>query len=247
MGSYQMAELIYTQAGVRGFYDGLSACLLRQSIYSGTRFGMYDILKQFLGETKETPLSFSLKLGSALLSGGIAAAVANPTDVAMVRMQADGNLPVHARRNYRHVFDALIHIVRHEGVRNLWRGVDATVNRAMLVNVGHTAAYDQSKEFLMRTAPMWFGDDVKTHFSASMCSAFAASVLSNPLDVVKTRLMQMKDNKYSGSIDCLVKTVQAEGPLALYKGFVPTFARQAPFVVVTWLTMEQLKRLTVGL
>ena len=31
-----------------------------------------------------------------------------------------------------------------------------------------------------------------------------------------------------------------EGPLALYKGFAATFARQCPYVVITWLTVERL-------
>ena len=36
--------------------------------------------------------------------------------------------------------------------------------------------------------------------------------------------------------------VTNEGPLALYKGFVPTFTRQAPYVIVTFLTLEQCKK-----
>ena len=42
-------------------------------------------------------------------------------------------------------------------------------------------------------------------------------LLSNPLDVAKTRLMNMKGNVYKGTMDCIQKTVTAEGPLALYK------------------------------
>lgn len=34
--------------------------------------------------------------------------------------------------------------------------------------------------------------------------------------------------------------VRQEGPLALYKGFAATFARQCPYVVITWLTVERL-------
>jgi solute carrier family 25 oxoglutarate transporter 11 len=54
--------------------------------------------------------------------------------------------------------------------------------------------------------------------------------------------MNMRPGEYSGPIDCLRTTVKHEGPMALYKGFAPTFARQAPFVVVTFLTLEQIKR-----
>lgn len=48
---------------------------------------------------------------------------------------------------------------------------------------------------------------------------------------------------YSSTLDCLRKTVRREGFSALYKGLTPTFARQCPYVVVTWLTAEQIKNL----
>uniref|UniRef100_A0A6N2LGV6 Uncharacterized protein n=1 Tax=Salix viminalis TaxID=40686 RepID=A0A6N2LGV6_SALVM len=47
------------------------------------------------------------KIGAGLISGAVGAAVGNPADVAMVRMQADGRLPIEHRRNYKSVVDAL--------------------------------------------------------------------------------------------------------------------------------------------
>ncbi|ONK74193.1 uncharacterized protein A4U43_C03F3760 [Asparagus officinalis] len=44
---------------------------------------------------------------------------------------------------------------------------------------------------------------------------------------------------YTGALDCAVKTVRAEGPRALYKGFIPTISRQGPFTVVLFVTLEQ--------
>lgn len=41
-----------------------------------------------------------------MLSGGIGSAIANPTDVALIRFQSDNNLPPAERRNYKNVFDA---------------------------------------------------------------------------------------------------------------------------------------------
>lgn len=44
---------------------------------------------------------------------------------------------------------------------------------------------------------------------------------------------------YNGALDCALKTVKAEGPMALYKGFVPTISRHGPFRVVLFVTIEQ--------
>ncbi|RXG70100.1 Brain mitochondrial carrier protein 1 [Armadillidium vulgare] len=48
---------------------------------------------------------------------------------------------------------------------------------------------------------------------------------------------------YFGTIDCLIKTVRQEGPLALYKGFVPTWLRLGPWNIIFFVTFEQLKKM----
>ncbi len=52
------------------------------------------------------------KIQYSLLSGGIGSAIANPTDVALIRFQSDNNLPAAERRNYKNVFHALSTIAK---------------------------------------------------------------------------------------------------------------------------------------
>lgn len=77
-------------------------------------------------------------------------------------------------------------------------------------------------------------------------ACLAQHVLTS-LAVAKTRLMNMKKLPdgtvpYRNSLHCMALTAKVEGPLALYKGFVPTFTRQLPYVIVTWVTVEQIKK-----
>ncbi|CAN6917413.1 unnamed protein product [Brassica oleracea] len=76
-----------------------------------------------------------------------------------------------------------------------------------------------------------------THVTSSFAAGFVASVASNPVDVIKTRVMNMKVEAgktvpYKGAVDCALKTVRAVGIIALYKGFLPTVSRQAPFTMI---------------
>merc|ERR1719401_216671 len=240
----QMGGHIFRNEGILGLFKGVDASAARQLVYSGTRFGMYDVLKRAAGEDK-APLSMLSKVVCAAGAGAIGAFAGNPGDLAMVRMQADGKLPEAERRGYKNFFDAVAKIARSEGVLAMWKtGVVPNMNRATIITVGQLAAYDQFKQMLLD-----FGakDGIPTHFGASFMAAFVASAMSNPVDVAKTRLMNQKADasgvmKYSGTADCMAKIVRAEGPLALYKGFGATFARQCPYVVITWVTVEQLKK-----
>ncbi|KAJ6959395.1 hypothetical protein NC653_037661 [Populus alba x Populus x berolinensis] len=116
----------------------------------------------------------------------------------------------------------------------------------MIVMASQLASYDQAKEMILEKGLM--SDGIGTHVSASFLAGFVASVASNPIDVIKTRIMNMKvepgvEPPYKDALDCAMKTVKAEGPMALYKGFIPTISRQGPFTVVLFVTLEQVRKL----
>ncbi|CAL0311861.1 unnamed protein product [Lupinus luteus] len=244
VGPIAVGIRLVQQEGVAALFSGVSATVLRQTLYSTTRMGLYDVLKQKWSVGGNMPLSRKIEAG--LIAGGVGAAVGNPADVAMVRMQADGRLPPAQRRNYKSVVDAISTMLKREGVTSLWRGSSLTVNRAMLVTASQLASYDQFKEMILEKGVM--RDGLGTHVTASFAAGFVASVASNPVDVIKTRVMNMRvepgaEPPYSGALDCALKTVRAEGPMALYKGFIPTISRQGPFTVVLFVTLEQVRKL----
>lgn len=246
VGPVSVGLRIVQQDGARALFSGVSATVLRQTLYSTTRMGLYDILKTKWTDPNTNNMPLTRKIVAGLIAGGVGAAVGNPADVAMVRMQADGRLPAAQRRNYKSVIDAISQMSKNEGVPSLWRGSSLTVNRAMLVTASQLASYDQFKEMILEKDLM--KDGLGTHVTASFAAGFVASVASNPVDVIKTRVMNMKVEAgvappYSGALDCAMKTIKAEGPMALYKGFIPTISRQGPFTVVLFVTLEQVRKL----
>ncbi|XP_021725393.1 mitochondrial uncoupling protein 4-like [Chenopodium quinoa] len=246
VGPIGVGVRIVQQEGVAAMFSGVSATVLRQTLYSTTRMGLYEILKTKWTDPQTGSLTLGRKIAAGLVAGGIGAAVGNPADVAMVRMQADGRLPPSQRRNYKSVVEAIQRMVKDEGITSLWRGSSLTVNRAMLVTASQLASYDQIKESIIDRGVM--KDGLGTHVTASFAAGFVAAVVSNPVDVIKTRVMNMKvasgeTAPYNGALDCALKTVRSEGIMALYKGFIPTISRQGPFTVVLFVTLEQVRKL----
>jgi len=79
--------VIAKEEGVRhGVYRGIESALLRESIYSTLRLGMYEPIKRATGVQKDSGLMYKFMAGS--LSGLIASGIANPMDLLKVRMQA---------------------------------------------------------------------------------------------------------------------------------------------------------------
>jgi solute carrier family 25 uncoupling protein 27 len=79
----------------------------------------------------------------------------------------------------------------------------------------------------------------------ALVSGLVSATVSTPFDVIKTRMMNQPREAplYSGPLDCVVKTVRAEGATGLYKGFLPAYSRLAPHRMVHFLALEQLTRL----
>ncbi|PKU75579.1 mitochondrial dicarboxylate/tricarboxylate transporter DTC [Dendrobium catenatum] len=242
----QVTKNMLAQEGVRAFYKGLSAGLLRQATYTTARLGSFRVLTNKATEANEgKPLPLLQKAGIGLAAGAIGACVGSPADLALIRMQADATLPPAQRRNYTNAFHALFRISADEGVLALWKGAGPTIVRAMALNMGMLASYDQSVEFFRDS--LGFGE-ISTVLGASAVSGFFASACSLPFDYVKTQIQKMQPDAsgkypYSGSLDCAMKTLKSGGPFKFYTGFPVYCVRIAPHVMMTWIFLNQIQKI----
>ncbi|EFJ08876.1 hypothetical protein SELMODRAFT_130994 [Selaginella moellendorffii] len=242
----QVAKSLYAREGLGAFYKGLSAGLLRQATYTTARLGSFRVLTNKATAANDgKPLPLYQKAFCGLTAGAIGACVGSPADLALIRMQADSTLPEAQRRHYKNAFHALTRIGKDEGVLALWKGAGPTVVRAMALNMGMLASYDQSVEVTTTTFSL---TPAFASAGASAVSGFFASACSLPFDYVKTQIQKMQpgpDGKYpfSGSLDCAVQTFKKHGPLKFYTGFGTYCVRIAPHVMMTWIFLNQIQKL----
>ncbi|KAI6186759.1 hypothetical protein M3Y98_00167500 [Aphelenchoides besseyi] len=213
-----LAAKIYKSDGIGGFYNGLTASVLRQMTYSLTRFACYETVKNQMPADKAMP--FYQKVLLAGFSGACGGIVGSPADLVNVRMQNDMKLPPEQRRNYKHAIDGVYRIATQEGVSHLFNGVTMAVGRAILMTIGQISFYDQIKQMAIQSGYM--EDNIYTHLSSSFVAASMATVLTQPMDVLKTRLMNAKPGQFNGLVDCFVYTART-GPSGFFKGFFPAW------------------------
>ncbi|CAG9865120.1 unnamed protein product [Phyllotreta striolata] len=233
---------ILKSEGIFALYNGLSAGLLRQFTYTGTRLGVYTYLFDMMKKPDGSPPGFAQKVAIGMGAGICGAFVGTPAEISLIRMTADGRLPANERRNYKNVFDALFRIVREEGVMTLWRGATPTIGRAVAVNGAQLGTYSQAKE--MYTKAFNLRDGILLHFVSSMTSGLITTIVSMPIDIAKTRVQNMRivDGvaEYKGPVDVIMKILRNEGVFALWKGFTPYFFRLGPHTVLTFVFLEQM-------
>lgn len=223
---------VIAQGKVLDLYTGLSAGLLRQAVYTTGRLGLFDTFMKALtvrAEAKERKVTFWERAGSGLCAGGLAAFIANPADLALIRMQSDGLKPAAERANYRSVADALRRIAASEGITAWWAGCYPTVVRAMALNLGQLASFSEIKSQLADKTDLSPRTQTLT---ASAFAGFFASFFSLPFDFVKTRLQKQSkgpDGKYpyNGMAHAFRKVAADEGIFRFYRGFFTYYIRIA--------------------
>ncbi|XP_067884099.1 kidney mitochondrial carrier protein 1-like [Heterodontus francisci] len=210
---------ICKEEGLRALYSGINPALLRQASYGTIKIGTYQSLKRlFVSCPEDETLLVNVLCG--ILAGVVSSSIANPTDVLKIRMQAQSGMCQGS------MIGNFINIYQQEGTRGLWRGVSLTAQRAAIVVGVELPVYDITKKHIILSGFM--GDTVYTHFLSSFTCGLAGALASNPVDVVRTHMMNQKVLSgshviYKGTLDGLLQTWKTEGFFALYKGFWPNW------------------------
>jgi len=211
----------WNSAGILGFFPAIVPAVIRHWVYTTLRVGLYERLR-----SKDD--SLFQKSISGLAAGGIAQAIASPTDLVKVRMQVN---TLTGTKQYTGVMDVVRKVYQKDGLRGFYQGWKPNVIRAMAVNMGELVAYDSGKRWLLN----YMRDSTPCHVLASIYSGFWATFCSTPADVLKSRLMA---GQYVSMYSCLVETVKKEGGLAMWKGFFPNWMRLAPWQLIFWVSYE---------
>ncbi|KAJ1967417.1 Mitochondrial oxaloacetate carrier protein, partial [Dimargaris verticillata] len=137
-----------------------------------------------------------------------------------------------------------------DGLRGLFRGVDAAMLRTGVGSAVQLSMYDFSKDLLLRLdsdGRVFQPGAFATYSTASLMTGLVVCMAMNPFDVVSTRMYNQKSDHTSGKgalyrnpWDCLVKTLRYEGPAAFYKAIVPQYLRLGPHTILMFIFMENI-------
>jgi solute carrier family 25 protein 14/30 len=181
---------VVAEEGVLQLYRGLGPALLRQAVYGSIKFGLYYSSKDWLSARLALqPDSGGLRLFCGVQAGSVSSAVACPTDVIKIRMQARTAGEGHS------MVRVGLDIFQQEGVRGLWRGVGPTAQRSGLLAGVQLPVYDVAKD---RLALWGVQEGPWQHLPASLVAGLAAALASNPVDVVRTRMMVQRRVQEAG-------------------------------------------------
>jgi solute carrier family 25 folate transporter 32 len=183
---------------------------------------------------------------SGALSGTLTAAFVCPLDVLKTRMQVQDL----ARPKYVGVVGGLATLVREEGIRAAYRGLQPTVLALVPSWSLYFFVYESIKNMMKSSTAGAKLSPTLQYIVASFGAGACNAVVTNPLWVIKTRLqtqaMPMKDRMhshftdYKGTLDAFRTIFRKEGMRGLYSGLFPSLMGIA-HVAIQFPLYESLK------
>lgn len=242
---------IYREAGVKVLYAGLPVTMLIAVPANVLYFATYESLRDYIlaQRTLRTQRSGSSEAPAGpgvlapLIAGGFGRAVAvsacAPLEVVRTRLQAGGS-------NRRpSIGAALQDILRHEGWRALFRGLESTLWRDVPFSAFYWLGVEAVRDALLARGVL---RDSKYRsplvaLAASSCAGAAAAFVTTPFDVVKTRRQVQATRSQQSLWKDMVQLTQREGVGSLFTGSTPRVARVAPACSIMLGTYEFTKQL----
>lgn len=219
---------------------------------NNTRPNSYDTPSQPRQAPREnTPFSklavWSTRLSNAgvnsfsgAMAGMASGIVTCPLDVIKTKLQAQGSFTNPALQHkgpppselYRGLVGTARTIIRQDGLKGMYRGLGPMLLGYLPTWAVYMAVYDGSREYFYthgydeRDSDKWFAR-VYASITAGACS----TVITNPIWVIKTRLMSQVSRTatdgartpwhYTNTFDAARKMYRAEGLGAFYSGLAP--------------------------
>ena len=178
---------------------------------------------------KDTPSYKGVFLGG-VGTGAIQSLLLSPVELVKIRLQLQrrnygGTQPTNCPKGPMSVIKS---IWKTEGLRGIYRGLTITALRDAPAHGVYFWTYEYMREQLHPGCRKSGQESLTTMLMAGGLAGVASWVCCYPLDVVKTRLQAQSPScpqKYSGIVDCFVKSVKEEGQRVLWRGLGTAVSR----------------------
>ena len=248
----QAARTILKERGLLGLWRGTQPTVVRLGIGAGLHFFFLESLKPLFERRDEHGTSTLGPLGAALtggLSRALAAVVSCPITVVKTRMEYSG--VVAAVPQYKNLVHALGTIAKEEGVRGLYRGLGPTMFSNAPFSALYYLFYTRLREKLKSTPE----PSTVVNFASGAIAAVAATLITQPADVVRTRVQLNLTSSFPGggvkgvvngarssrnSLSVLQQVTSSQGAKGLLVGAAPRVMKRTMQTALVWTLYEEL-------
>nr|QKY15286.1 mitochondrial carrier protein (MITC10) [Polytomella parva] len=175
------------------------------------------------------------------VAGGLSRTAVAPLERLKILMQVQGNEKI-----YRGVWQGLVHMAKTEGVKGMMKGNLTNCIRIVPNSAVKFFTYEQLSREISEYRAATTGSGELTPLIRLGTGAIAGIIAMSstyPLDMVRGRLtiQEGRNKQYNGIWHATRTILKEEGPLAFYKGWLPSVIGVIPYVGLNFAVYETLK------
>ena len=244
----QATLFIYRKEGLKGFMRGFVPSVLKNTLNAGSYFSMLyytETLIRATGLFNEPQVAFMASASSRTFQS----IISNPLIVVKTRFEVVGF------SEYSGTVDAFRQILLKEGVSGLFTGLKISLIRDVPFSGIFYPIYGFFKTYFLmlwgfnQESGMSQGNRALNLAMVTSAASFSANavccVITNPLDLIRTRAYFQYHNKdqaqhYSGIANAFVKIYETDGVRGYFRGLMPRIARKGMGSIIAWSFYEYL-------
>lgn len=237
-GLLQAVRLIVVEEGLTALWKGHVPAQILSIGYGVVQYAAFEYLTTAVWRCLPEKYTLEHKALVHILCGSIAASISTatiqPLDVIRTRFVAQGE-----PKMYKSMLSAGRHIIRTEGVRGFYKGLNPAIlgiAPQMGLQFGLYAMLQNSWNTVFHLPKGHHPGTVESLICGSG-SGFISKLMVYPMDVAKKRLQVQgfeearrpfgQTQTYQGLLHLLKSTIKDEGVWGLYKGLVPSLIKAA--------------------
>lgn len=203
--------------------------------------GVTEEEEERLKKRKGGRLKLKIKIGNPslrkLISGAVAGAISR-TAVAPLETIRTHLMVGSSGHSATEVFS---NIMKTDGWKGLFRGNLVNVIRVAPSKAIELFAYDTVNKALSAKPGEQQKLPVPASLIAGACAGVSSTLVTYPLELVKTRLTIQRD-VYDGLFDAFLKILQEGGPGELYRGLTPSLIGVIPYAATNYFAYDTLRK-----
>ncbi|KAJ2887334.1 mitochondrial aspartate-glutamate transporter agc1 [Coemansia asiatica] len=249
-GGIDCFQKIVRTEGIKGLYRGLVPNLAGVTPEKAIKLAVNDIMRGILADRAGTTIDRLPVMQGALAgaTAGLCQVIAtNPMEIVKIQMQVAATTTTQSNGTAALASEVTaMGIVRHLGIRGLYRGTAATLLRDVPFSF---IFFPLQALFAQKMHARLHGDLGKPStlsvLAGSTVAGIVAAATVTPADVIKTRLQSSVQPvpAYRGLGDCARRIWAAEGPLAFFKGTVPRCLTTAPLFGIALMMYDMQQKI----
>eukprot|EP00898_Chlorokybus_atmophyticus_P007189 jgi/Chlat1/7471/Chrsp6S07476 len=244
--------------GAAGFYKGFTTVIMGSIPARVVYLSILEVMKDVVGKLMPPGINEVTSAGITNAVAGLTSSMATqlvvvPVDVVSQRLMVQGGVGG-TQAKYLGGSHAFRTILRHEGIPGLYRGFGASLITYAPSSSVWWGAYGASQRGIWRLlySAGWSETEspsrsavVAVQTSASLCAGACSAFVTNPLDVIKTRLqvLEMAHGQKPTFFQTGRDLIKQEGLKGLTRGLGPRWASSSLWGTAMITTYEFLKRI----